>query len=190
MRHRRKKEDPGLRRLRNDPAAYGGRLLTTRQGRSRPRPVAVDQSMHVVVRSSRAEGLWSLRRHAGRVDKILRRFASKYGVSIHSSANVGNHLHLHLSFPSRRSYMCFIRATTGAIALAVTGASRSYRLKNRAGDRFWDRRPFTRIVTSARAWLRLKDYILVNQLEGLGHKRMAAKLMVALRRAKERRDWD
>jgi hypothetical protein len=47
-----------------------------------------------------------------------------------------------------------------------------------AKPRFWDYRPFTRIVQSFRAVLHLKDYIRINQLEGFGHKREDARFML------------
>ena len=52
--------------------------------------------------------------------------------------------------------------------MAVTGTSRWKKLKTEAKDRFWDRRPFTRVVQSYNAYLNLKDYIEINRLEGFG----------------------
>lgn len=43
--------------------------------------------------------------------------------------------------------------------------------------KFWDRRPFTRIVIGYQAILRLKDYIKLNQFEGMGYPRSVAKVL-------------
>src|SRR5438067_1334630 len=40
---------------------------------------------------------------------------------------------------------------------------------------FWDYRPFTRIVERFRAYLNLRDYILINKMEGLGVPRAEAR---------------
>jgi hypothetical protein len=56
---------------------------------------------------------------------------------------------------------------TAAIAMAVTGASRW----NKLGIKFWDRRPFTRIVIGRRAFLSVRDYVRINHIEGQGYSR-------------------
>lgn len=101
----RKALDPQIRRLQDDPTAYGGRLLCYRRGRARGRPVYPGQSMHLVLRSSKAVGTWSFKRphNERKIDGILKRFAEKHGVRVHAVANVGNHLHLHLTFLSRKN---------------------------------------------------------------------------------------
>jgi hypothetical protein len=163
-----------LKLLKNEPLAYGGSLLRTRAGRAHGRPLSTRDTMHLVLRSSRATGTQSFRRHSGKVEAILRRFAAKYGVRILSLANVGNHLHLQVRLGNRRHYNPFIRAVTAAIAMAVSGASRW----NKAKEKFWDYRPFSRVVKSWRGFLTLKDYIRINQLEGEGWKRGTAELIV------------
>jgi len=154
--------------------SYGGTLRNTRQGRSGPRPLAVKSSMHLVLRSSRATGKWSLNRHHHKVSRIIAKFASRFGVRILSVAHVGNHLHIHMHLLNRYTYRPFIRAITASIAMAVTGTSRWNKLK----VKFWDYRPFTRIVIGLRAFLSLKDYIKINQMEGQGYDRAHARLVV------------
>lgn len=180
--------------LKEEPKAYGGELLKTRKGRSRGRPLDTKQSMHMVLRSSLAIGPWSFRRHHKKIDLIVKKFSNKYGVKILSLANVGNHLHFHLQLTSRHTYKPFIRAITAAIAMAVTGASRwqplarrfklatqnkpSMKNENRKKIKFWDYRPFTRVVIGFRALLNLKDYIRINQIEGSGEFRHVAEYIV------------
>ena len=132
--------------------------------------------MHLVLRSTRARGEWSFRRpkNERRIRQLADRFARRYGVRVLSLANVGNHLHFHVKLSNRHLYRPFIRALTGAIAMAVTGASRWKPLEGK----FWDYRPFTRIIQSFRGFLNLRDYIRINQLEGAGVERIEARWIV------------
>jgi REP element-mobilizing transposase RayT len=179
--------------LKQEKSAYGGDLLKTRAGRSRPRPIAVRDTMHLVLRSTQATGDWSFRhsRNRGRIQHIVEKAAFTYGIRIISMANVGNHLHLQIKLSTRLTYNAFIRSITGAIAMAVSGRNRWAKAGNRhalasgapkAKLKFWDRRPFSRIVTSFRGFLKLRDYVRINQLEGDGFVREAARMMIEVER--------
>ncbi len=167
-------------------SAYGGELLKTRKGRSYGRPLATKETMHLVLRSSRANGEWSFRKPQNErsVIEIVGKFAKKYGVKILSMANVGNHLHLHIELANRFTYGPFIRAVSGSIAMAVTGINRWTKIGQIQNDdsnsklKFWDYRPFTRIVQSFRAYLNLKDYLKINQLEGHGISRQISRVLI------------
>ncbi|MEW6057610.1 MAG: transposase [Bdellovibrionota bacterium] len=115
-----------LKLLKNQKSAYGGELMKTRKGRQGSRPLATRESMHLVLRSSKATKEWSFTRpkHAAKIKELSSKFAAKYGVKIYSVANVGNHLHFHLKLSNRFTYKPFIRALTSVIAMAVTGTSR------------------------------------------------------------------
>jgi REP element-mobilizing transposase RayT len=131
----------------------------------------------VVLRSSLARGAWSFRagRNHDRVAAALARLAAKHGVELCRRVIHLNHLHLLVRVPSRKAYTRFIRAASSAVAMAVTRASRwkPRRL------RFWDRRPFTRVVVGKRDEEGIRDYFLVNELETLGYARVAARFRVA-----------
>jgi hypothetical protein len=198
-----------LEMLRRQPSAYGGELLKKRKGRARGgRPLATRTSMHLVLRSTKAVGEWSFKKknNESRIETIITRFAIKYGIHIYSLANVGNHLHLHIRIGNRYTYRPFIRAITSAIATAVTGTNRwntmrqqflrkqtnglggrgvqdhhSQQQPHKKCIRFWDYRPFTRIVEGFRAFLNLRDYIQVNRLEGFGHTRGEARMILLAR---------
>ncbi len=166
--------------FKQDEKAYGGSLMKRRKGRG-IRPLAVKNSMHLVLRSSLAKGEWSLLRHSSKIRKILKRFSTKYGVKILAVGNAGNHVHLHIQLSNRFTYKPFIRATTASIAMAITGMSRWKKLD----IKFWDRRPFTRIVIGRRAFLRLADYVFMNGMEGQGHARDFSRLVVEEFRRRE-----
>lgn len=163
-------------------SAYGGILLNTRKGRAQGRPLSVKQTMHLVLRSSHAVKEKSFLKNgtANKIQIILKKFATKYGVRILSVANVGNHLHIHLKLTSRPTYAPFIRAVTAAIAMAATGSSRWSKLADQGIKKFWDYRPFTKVIQSRRYFLNINDYLLINQLEGLGYKRIHARALISV----------
>lgn len=171
---------PQLKLLANEPNAYGGTLLNTRKGRSRGRPLAVKNSMHLVLRSSLARADWSFLRPRNKkaINQILEKFGRRFAVRILSVGNVGNHLHLQIQLTNRFTYKAFIRAVTAAIAMAITGRNRWVKGPK---IKFWDYRPYTRVVIGFRALLGLKDYIRINQLEGFGYDRRTAELFVRRR---------
>lgn len=168
-----------LQLLKPESKSYGGTLRKKRKGRG-ARPISKKDSMHLILKSSKAKGDWSFKRkeNAQKIKTILDKFAKKYGVGINSVANVGNHLHIHMKLASRGTYKPFIRAVTSAIAIAITGVSRWKKID----IKFWDHRPFTRVVQSWRAVLTMNDYMMINQLEGLGSTRIEARFIVASRR--------
>lgn len=190
-----------LKLLKNTNLAYGGSLRNKRKGRG-SRPLATKHEIHLVLRSSKAKGAWSflLPKNRKIIDKILNKFASKYGIKIVSLANVGNHLHSRIQLTSLLTYKPFIRAITSAIATAITG-SNLWRVKGAAvkasshvtlvqdnadksmkaskeNARFWDYRPFTRVIVGYRNLLNLRKYIRINQLEGGGFDRETAQYIV------------
>ncbi len=169
--------------LKNQNKAYGGELQKTRKGRQGPRPLDTKNTMHLVLRSSKAKGLWSFNRPENykKIKAIFAKFTNKYGIQIFSMAVVGNHLHLHIKLFNRYTYKPFIRATTSAIAMAV--AKRTRWNKSGAGtdnirsNKFWDYRPFTRVIQGFKNLLNLKDYIKINQLEGFYGREFAVQMV-------------
>lgn len=152
--------------------------MSVRNDRARSRPLAVRSSMHLVLKSSLARGEWSLRRHRNAVTAISQKFCEKYGVTLLSLANAGNHLHFLIRLYRRCSFAPFIRALTGSLAMEVTKASRWYRPKALENRSFWDHRPFTRIVAGWRDFLNLREYFAVNHYEGQGLPRVIARDLV------------
>ncbi len=135
------------------------------------------------MRSTKAKGPWSFTQKKNRaaIEAILGRFAKKHDVQLRRSAVVSNHLHLEIKMGGKRGYRAnynaFVRAISAAIAMAVTGVSRWRNFE--LAKKFWDRRPFTRIVKGLREHVTLAKYIKLNQLEGFGYSRKAALVKLA-----------
>lgn len=161
---------------------YGGDLLTTRRSRSQGRPLDTQNSMHLVLRSSKARGSWSFMIDKNRflIREIVLKFAKKYDVRVLSIANVSNHLHMQIHLNDRLSYSPFIRAITAAIAMAMTGRNR---WNPGSGEKlkFWDRRPFTRIILGFKGILSLKNYVRLNHFEGIGVIRHQTRKMLSFK---------
>jgi len=152
---------------------YGGDLLKTRKARQGPRPVCARDTMHFVLRSTLAKGIWSFRvpKNFQKVEKILKTFSVRHGVRLFSYAVHFNHLHLHAQVSSIKGYKRFIRAVTAAIAMAITGMSRW----NPLDIKFWDRRPFSRIARGPLEEATLHEYVLINKYEAEGFSRNEAR---------------
>ncbi len=149
---------------------HGGSIANSQK---RKRPLSSRHSMHLVLRSSKAKGSWSFKKHQEKIEGILQKFAKKYHIQILNHANVGNHIHLHLKTSTRKNYRAFIRAITSAIRITVTGYSKW----NPAPEKFqfWDLRPWSRILQTFREFKNLTKYIGLNQIEAMGLKRESAK---------------
>lgn len=122
--------------------------------------------MHLILKSSKAVGRMSFGHssNVGPIKKRVDRLCSKYSVKLMMYSNNFNHLHFLLKFPSRAIYLRFVRSLAAAVAMIATGAKKN----KRAESRFFDARPFTRIVRGLRAYKIVCDYVRLNQLEAEG----------------------
>ena len=144
---------------------FGGSLLKGANAREK-RPVSSGHAIHVVMRSEIAKGKLSMRyrSHRKKVDDLVRRQAERWGMKIYRYANVGNHLHILLRPASRRRFAGFLRSVSGLIARIVLQAERG----SKKSVKFWQWRPFTRIVQWGRDFVRTKKYVLLNAKEAAG----------------------
>lgn len=148
------------------PHRHGGDL---RQGkRKTARPFDRRQALHVILKSSRARGKWSMLHptHARHVHGLTHELARKRGIRLFRFANVGNHVHLLIQAPSRRDFQAFLRELAGTIAIAVTGARKGAGLQTNVNGRgFWDHLAFTRIVSWGRDFQGTGFYLVKNLFE-------------------------
>lgn len=152
-----------LPKFKTERSQHGGSLKNPQK---RKRPLSFRARNHFVLRSTKAKGVWSFRKHKHEISVILQKFAKRHHIGLQNSANVGNHIHLSLECGSRKQYVKFIRAVSAAIMMKVTGYSRWNKAPE--GFQFWDARPFSRIVASWKELKTLDKYIVKNQLEGRG----------------------
>jgi hypothetical protein len=129
------------------------------------RPIDPKRAMHLVLRSERAKGDWSMLRirNAKPIERILWTAARKNQVRIYRYANSGNHLHLLVKAKTRQGFQNFARTAAALIARAVTGAK-----KGNPTGKFWEGLMFSRVVAWGKGFFHAKYYVIQNELEGLG----------------------
>jgi hypothetical protein len=139
---------------------HGGAV---RQGRRKiERPISTRRPMHVVLRSDRAYGEWSLSRHRREVRAALGACAKRNGLKIDDFANVGTHLHLLVRARRREAFQAFLRSFAGIVARVVTGARRNRPIP---GGSFWSTLAWSRVVQWGRDYVAVLHYIFRNRIE-------------------------
>lgn len=150
--------------------SFGGSLL---KGNPKvARPISTKKAMHLVLRSSLARGERSMLKpeRARRIQKLIYVQADRFGVRVYRYSNSGNHLHLSVKASSRMEFSNYLRAITGLIARITLGVERGTPLRLLRGElrKFWDARPFTRIVEWGKDYIRVSKYLMQNTLEAIG----------------------
>lgn len=162
------------------PREHGSDL---RKGRRKTiRPLDPKKLVHIVLKSTQARGEKSLlsRRHKTAVDDLLVGSARKHHIRLKQRVNVGNHVHLLVTFTHRREFKAFIREIAGRIAMRVTGAGKTREL----GTPFWDHRPYTRIVEWGKDLAGLARYFTKNLFESQGNGVAVARELALLHHGK------
>jgi REP element-mobilizing transposase RayT len=146
------------------------------------RPLDPRRPLHLVLRSSRARGSWSLHVHERRTRELVHRLARKFGVRVYRFANSGNHLHLLVKAPTREASQNYLRALAGMLARAVTGARKGRPIVGK----FWDHLAFSRVVAWGKDFTRTRRYVITNEIEAAGMGDLGGRKSAA--RAKNRRN--
>lgn len=145
------------------PSHFGGSTLKSHPKRARP--IKPKKLHHVVMKSLVARGKFSMLSgtNSRTVKSIVYKNAGRFGVAIDQFENVGNHLHIAMRPSSQKAYTMFIKATSGAIALFLKKLGLNY-----TKGKFWEARPFSRLVNWGVARLRLLKYLNSNRIEAVG----------------------
>lgn len=173
--------------LKPEPRFFGGRLLyKRRKGR---RPLSSKEAMHIVMRSLWAKGPFSFRAAANHsaIEQLIKSVSQRYGVRVYRKTIMSNHIHLVLLAGHRESYKAFIRLLTGQIAshvmMGLSFVEFIHQFKDQytesttngsitepqgVGQKFFQFRPFTRVLHWGRDFKTCCDYVLKNTLEALG----------------------
>lgn len=141
---------------------HGG--VPSRGRRKLARPFAKNKWIHLILKSEKAKGPWSLLAPRNKIfiQKLIRQKAKKFGVQVDHWVNVGNHVHIKLKSSNRLQFQKFLKATTCLIARHVTGAK-----KGKPMGKFWQGLAFTRILTSYLEERQLNGYFRGNEIEAL-----------------------
>ncbi len=148
---------------------HGGSLRNGK--RKEARPFSHKHAIHLVLRSEKARGSWSLLTLSNEslVQKLLYKFAEKYQIRIYRFVNVGNHLHLLIKTQARqytvaqKNFQNFLRCFAGAVAFWVTGAKKA---SPKGG--FWEKLVYSRMVIWGKQFKSISDYFTKNFFESKG----------------------
>ncbi|MBP7843639.1 MAG: hypothetical protein KA116_02395 [Proteobacteria bacterium] len=143
---------------------FGGSLLNGNNAKV-ARPFHSKYAQHVVLRSTLAKGKYSLLLKSKIIDSEIRKQANRFFVNIYQIANAGNHIHLVLRAHNRREFRKFLRIISSLIARKVLGAHRNSAVLKDSKRRFWDARPWSRIISWGRHFKNAVDYLKLNRIE-------------------------
>ena len=149
---------------------FGGALLKKSHAK-KARPIALNKTMHLTLRSSKAKGDKSFRFNKNRIqriDKVVKSQAHKFGVELFRFANVGNHIHMLVKASYRKGFISFLRAISGIIARIALGAEKGNAKLSESVRGFWDQRPWTRILLTWTEFKNVKKYVEQNFNEAMG----------------------
>ena len=96
--------------------------------------------------------------------KLTRKYAKRFFIKIEQISVQHDHVHLLFRSGKRSLIQSFLRVLSGQIAQTATDTYK----KAKAGQRFWRYRPFTRVIKGWKPYLRVKDYIQLNEKEAKG----------------------
>lgn len=133
--------------------SFGGSNLVGK--RKVARPLATHRPLHLVLKSSQARGALSFLNHRTILDQVLRRISRKWGVQIKNRVWVCNHIHMTIQLASRVQYR---NTLVNALSQKV----------GRTLERFFDHRPFSRVIEWGRDLVNIKNYLLLNEMQNFG----------------------
>ena len=139
-----------------EPRANHGGLKSLGK-RKTARPFQAKAPLHVVLRSVRAKGIWSMkhRKNHAAILRMIYVYANRFQVKVYRASNTGDHLHLLVKASERKHLADYLRVLAGRVAVTVTGAKRNIK---RVG-RFWDHLYWSRLVNWGRDFYQVRQYL-------------------------------
>jgi REP element-mobilizing transposase RayT len=149
---------------------HGGSFATLK--RRAKRPLNINQSHHITMKSHFAVGPRSLFRHKKTILKLIHKSRCKFRIKVYEYAIQGNHIHLLVKAKSREELQNFFRVVAGHIAQKILA---DFPLKPQGGGalkgckknqrKFWSYLLYSRIITWGREFRTVTKYIQKNALE-------------------------
>lgn len=157
------KEKSKLRAQLDPRSSHGGH--ESQGKRKSTRPFSPKSSLHIVLASKRAKGLWSLkhRKNQAAIAAMVYVYAARFKVRVYRFANVGDHIHLHVKASERKALADYLRVLAGRIAVTVSGARKHVK---RIG-KFWDHLCWSRLVKWGKDFHVVQRYVMANELEAV-----------------------
>ncbi len=141
---------------------HGGDIRKSK--RKLHRPLDTRLPLHIIMHSEKAKGQLALINHQHKINKIIRKWARIYLISIYEIAIVSNHIHILIRGKKKESVQNFFRVITGLIARQVTKAK-----KGKPFGRFWTNLLYSKLLKGGKRQFQIvREYIIQNTLESLG----------------------
>jgi REP element-mobilizing transposase RayT len=143
----------------NPRTRHGGEASLGR--RKTPRPFASKAPVHLVLKSKRAKGLWSLvhRKNKARISSMIYTYAERFKVQVYRAAVEGNHIQLLVKANDRKNLADFLRVLAGRVAVVVSGAKRGIKKIGK----FWDCLCWSRLVNWGKDFYQVRLAVSENQ---------------------------
>lgn len=158
--------------------SFGGSLLKCGHART-ARPLSSKDFTHLVLKSELAhQPEYRMTKKRKLIEQIIKKNIQNFGVRIHKLAIAGHHIHVLISFKSRRKYFDWVRRITGLIARLMLKKERGLSSENTQSIltiekqlkklTFWSQRPFTRIIKWGRDFKIVYKYLENNIIQAIG----------------------
>lgn len=130
------------------------------------RPFVASHPIHVTLRSEIAKKQYSLLSPRTRtwLEAYVPKLAKQLSIHLYSWSINSNHFHFVLSSKSRVSFLTFLKIVASRTARFVLNAEKG-RPKNM---RFWQKRPYSRVLTWGREFSHVVRYVRRNVKEAMG----------------------
>ena len=140
---------------------HGGTLSLKK--RKTARPFSPNSPVHLVLKSARAKGLWSLkhRKNQARVNSMIYVYAKRFKVQVYRASNVGNQLHLLVKAREKKHLADYLRVLAGRIAVTVSGAKKYVKKIGK----FWDYLYWSKLINWGSEFYQARNFIKESEEE-------------------------
>ena len=121
------------------------------------RPFTPKAPVHLVLKSKRAKGLWSLahRKNKARIASMIYTYAERFQVQVYQSSVAGSEIQLLVKATDRKNLADFLRVLAGRVAIVVSGAKRYVKKVGK----FWDCLCWSRLVNWGKDFHQVRRYV-------------------------------
>ncbi len=134
---------------------FGGSLLQGK--RKSKRPLSFKKPMHIVLKSTKARGIYSFINHRSKIEDAISSISKEKEIKIYGKAINFNHIHLVVHLSTEENYKHWIRLLPARITESI----------GFQGNLF-DHRPYSKVIEWGRQFQNVMDYQQFNQMEVVG----------------------
>lgn len=149
---------------------HGGK--DSRGKRKSPRPFTSNAPIHIVLRSARAKGRWSLlhRKNKASVGLSVYHYAKIFKVKVYRFSNTGDQIQLLVKASEKKQLQDYLRVLAGRVVIHVTGARKYVKRLSAHPDaknkrKFWDHLCWSRLVNWGKDFFNTTQTVFENELQ-------------------------